>query len=1304
MKRLIFFILLLSNYLHIYGQCPNVDYTGNPEYINVPNKPSSTTIQDMIGLTCGREWDGIYLNNRQDEVDFTKVGSFVRIFHEMQRDYATQAGTAADPNGVNTPRNHPEGPIVNASPNNWSQFYGMNDNYQSFRYWYAHFKESLGESFNGFMFSLTTAPFGQRSFPVGWYTNDELGGGSDPFNPDVEQIKYNMRNYAIAFAKTYCPKADDPDCPDFENGNCDCMIDVLEVGNEPWGYVNGNTYFAVLEGIINGLDEYYGGTNWPFRLAPGAFQAAEEDVPENDPMPAVSWVKESWRDYMGTRIPCHLKDRLDGVNVHPYSFDHNGFTLSAYPEKTGLEGVDDGSEMQRIKNAVMWCESNIPGTDIFVTEYGWDSRIVGNTAQSRYLMRSSLIFARMGVNRAAFYEGLDSNDGVTGDPGKMGLFESCGIWETGPQDRTAQPGGQKEAYFALVKMRELLGDKVFLHSIVEEDKGAYAYIFGNPDGTPTHLVSWLAKESDAAPEQHSFTLPGNFSMQMGRVSRWLDGDLSNGGTGLGLDPELAGGTSGNITINLHTTPLVIPLNNPGNCIYTADGTLSCGVNPCENDNLAPSISNCPSNIALTTTGSEQVANWLSPTATDNCMLTPTMTATHNSGDSFPLGSTTVTYTATDDSGNAATCSFSVTVTQDAGDDDDDDQDDDDEDTDDDDDEQDDDSDDDDTGDDSEYGINCPADMVLTADASGTAVVSFAMPTFFSDCLPPASANCTGEDIAGYVYLGAHENNDYYLSTTNKGWNKARNNCESMDGHLAVIGDDSENEFIRQQIQSNGITTAFIGLSDKAEENHFEWVNDDDMTFEHFSGSPNSSTMDYVYISSWTDGQWYLANNITAKRYVCELPCEAADDDNNGPVLTRTDNGLANNSAWPVGQYTVSYEMTDDCGNIATCSFNITITAGADDCDNITDAGTIFGEENSCEAFDPTKIEHISDPLGGSGSLTYQWEYSTIGAAGPWSAIPGATGTEYDPTEVTETTWYRRGVRRDGCTDWVYSNIVAKVVEEDCDGDTNCTGGADMPGFVYLGSYNNSEYYLSTSNYFWMMAMEEATSMGGHMVAVNDADENEFLRQAMNQNGVVTAFIGLSDYQSEGTFSWMNGEELDYTNWGGIGSSGTGNTDYIYMGSWTTGPWYLAGQWVAKPFICEIHCEDNSDFVQPFVQNENQDESLNGENELNEANEEVTDSDSERRNGMNNRTSEVQLTYSLYPNPVQNTFTLDMKEQKFSKLSVYDVNGVKKFEKVLDYAMSNLSVDVSFLSDGIYFLIIEGEEFDSTQHRFVKISK
>ncbi|MRT94527.1 HYR domain-containing protein [Ancylomarina sp. 16SWW S1-10-2] len=95
--------------------------------------------------------------------------------------------------------------------------------------------------------------------------------------------------------------------------------------------------------------------------------------------------------------------------------------------------------------------------------------------------------------------------------------------------------------------------------------------------------------------------------------------------------------------------------------YTAtDGTneTTSSFDVTVNDNLDPIISNCPENI--TVEACNNTVNWTAPTATDNCNVT--LTSIHNSGDTFPIGTTTtVTYTATDDVGNDTEVSFTVTV-------------------------------------------------------------------------------------------------------------------------------------------------------------------------------------------------------------------------------------------------------------------------------------------------------------------------------------------------------------------------------------------------------------------------------------------------------------------------------------------------------------------------------------------------------------------------------------------------------------------------------------------------------------------
>ncbi|WP_242205980.1 HYR domain-containing protein, partial [Aestuariivivens insulae] len=79
------------------------------------------------------------------------------------------------------------------------------------------------------------------------------------------------------------------------------------------------------------------------------------------------------------------------------------------------------------------------------------------------------------------------------------------------------------------------------------------------------------------------------------------------------------------------------------------------------DTTAPVISNCPLNITLNNIPGQcnNTATWTPPTASDNCSVT--ITSTHNPGDSFNVGTTTVTYTATDPAGNTDSCSFTVTV-------------------------------------------------------------------------------------------------------------------------------------------------------------------------------------------------------------------------------------------------------------------------------------------------------------------------------------------------------------------------------------------------------------------------------------------------------------------------------------------------------------------------------------------------------------------------------------------------------------------------------------------------------------------
>lgn len=76
----------------------------------------------------------------------------------------------------------------------------------------------------------------------------------------------------------------------------------------------------------------------------------------------------------------------------------------------------------------------------------------------------------------------------------------------------------------------------------------------------------------------------------------------------------------------------------------------------------PPVITCPSDLTVAQSFPGGSGVGFAVTATDNCSLNPEVTTSPLSGSLFPVGTTTVTCTATDDAGNTANCTFRVTVT------------------------------------------------------------------------------------------------------------------------------------------------------------------------------------------------------------------------------------------------------------------------------------------------------------------------------------------------------------------------------------------------------------------------------------------------------------------------------------------------------------------------------------------------------------------------------------------------------------------------------------------------------------------
>lgn len=136
------------------------------------------------------------------------------------------------------------------------------------------------------------------------------------------------------------------------------------------------------------------------------------------------------------------------------------------------------------------------------------------------------------------------------------------------------------------------------------------------------------------------------------------------------------------------------------------------------------------------------------------------------------------------------------------------------------------------------------------------------------------------------------------------------------------------------------------------------------------------------------------------------------------------------------------------------------------CDNVTSGGKIDKSEILCDgATDPSIIVSTSDPIGGSGNLEYVWLQSTISSNPPsynsstWTEIPNSNAPTYDPAPITQTTWFIRCVRRDGCLQYAgESNVIEKTFLPVCTPDY-CESAGLSTNYewikkVKIGSINN----------------------------------------------------------------------------------------------------------------------------------------------------------------------------------------------------------------------------------------------------------
>lgn len=103
--------------------------------------------------------------------------------------------------------------------------------------------------------------------------------------------------------------------------------------------------------------------------------------------------------------------------------------------------------------------------------------------------------------------------------------------------------------------------------------------------------------------------------------------------------------------------------------------------------------------------------------------------------------------------------------------------------------------------------------------------------------------------------------------------------------------------------------------------------------------------------------------------------------------------------------------------------------------------------------------------------------------------------------------------------------------------------------------NCHQYYL-TEPCTWIEGQLKAQALGGNLVTIDDAGENEWVRANLANFGATHRLIwlGLNDAAVENTFAWADGSPVGYTNWNLGEPNNLGNEDYVIMVDQVTGTW------------------------------------------------------------------------------------------------------------------------------------------------------
>ena len=236
---------------------------------------------------------------------------------------------------------------------------------------------------------------------------------------------------------------------------------------------------------------------------------------------------------------------MDAFNVHTYcrtiiTYNGYGIEIGISPEAANLAG--------QLQDLIDYRNKYYPEKEIWLTEFGWDTNqsyttegsshaygpYTGRQVQAMWLVRSYLILASIGVDRAAMYMAYDCGPEET----STGKYGTSGVITTS--------GEKKDSYYYIYTLKNKMNDMCFVEIVDSGNEDVWVYKFENGQGKTCYAL-WC-------PTADNVRVDG-FQLNVGEATSVTLTEMAYGQKS-GVDTALTP-ASGVVSVNVSECPILV---------------------------------------------------------------------------------------------------------------------------------------------------------------------------------------------------------------------------------------------------------------------------------------------------------------------------------------------------------------------------------------------------------------------------------------------------------------------------------------------------------------------------------------------------------------------------------------------------------------------------------------------------------------------------------------------------------------------------------------------------------------------------